>query len=313
MFTLVLPHFLRASHETLPPLDTPTLNQWLRFGRFHAQPHTISTVYQHHLGNIRLPENSALAVPIWQQLGINTTQLLDARHFAISTDEAETLIGDLNRFYSGDAQFHAIEPQIWYMTLPQITDWYIPSVLDSNGQTDGILRSEHHAAPQWLQLSTEIQMFLHDHPINRMRQQNGEVPINGLWLWQPESRNTSVFQTALIGSDSAWTTFSKHAHTDLPYDLAAWQRACDKHGTTLSQTLLFSEAFAICAYTEDVFAYQTALQEWEKRFFVPLEHALQTGILPALELVCEHGTLTVHHQRHAFWRRKKTFDGKSLN
>lgn len=156
-------------------------------------------------------------------------------------------------------------------------------------------------------------MFLHDHPINRIRQQNGEVTINRLWLWQPKSRNTSVFQAALIGSDSAWTIFSKQAHTDLSYDLATWQRACDGHGTTLSQTLLFSETFAICAYAEDVFAYQTALQGWEKCFSAPLEHARQTGILPVLEFVCEHGTLTIHHQRHAFWRCQKTFDGKSLN
>lgn len=39
------------------------------------------------------------------------------------------------------------------------------------------------AARRWRQLLNEMQMFLHDHPINTQREANGEIAINGLWFW----------------------------------------------------------------------------------------------------------------------------------
>ena len=35
----------------------------------------------------------------------------------------------------------------------------------------------------WRAISNEIQMLLHDHPVNEARQAAGALPINGLWLW----------------------------------------------------------------------------------------------------------------------------------
>jgi hypothetical protein len=40
-----------------------------------------------------------------------------------------------------------------------------------------------HNAAQYRQLVSEIEMALHDHEVNRRRQDNGEQPVNCLWLW----------------------------------------------------------------------------------------------------------------------------------
>lgn len=262
-----------------------------------------------------LPEHTAFAVPIWQQISMNTTQQLDSRHIAISDSEAQTLIADLNQFYTGDATFSALHPKIWQIHLPKMSEWHAPSVLNLDAQTDAVSRSEHHASTQWLQLSTEIQMFLHAHPINQARQQRGEIPINALWLWQPENPapTATPFQAALTGSDSAWTAISPNPHTDQPHDLAAWQRACEEHEIALDKTQLFSEDFAQSHQTGDVWAYQKVLHHWENHFFAPLENLLQTGKLQQIQLICEQGSLTMGRRRWAFWQSKKTFNGKQLN
>lgn len=312
MFHLILPHFLRSPEETLPNCYTPALNQLLRFGQFTPHTTTTSQLYAHTFPLSKLPENSALAVPIWQKMGMNTTQLLDARILAISQTEAEQWINELNHFYADDAKFHLLHPTIWQITLPEMQAWSIPSVLDIGGQTDGILRSEHNAHPQWLQLNTELQMWLHSHTLNQKRQTRGEVPINGLWLWQPES-HTHHFQAALIGSNSAYQHLSTQITTDAPHDFAAWQRTCDDTQTPLSNSSIFSEDFAQSALTEDVYAYQQQLHSWEQRFFAPLWTAIQQGKLSELTLICEQGHLHISAKRRwQFWRKAPQFDGKHL-
>lgn len=314
MFSLILPHLLRLPDETLPPLNTPTLNQWLRFGRYQAHQHNTAELYAQYLGTIRLPENTAWAVPMWQQIGMNTTQQLDSRFIAISEYEAQNLIDSLNTFYTGDAVFSALQPQIWQIQLPQMSEWHIPSVLDLDGQTDAMSRSEHQASAQWLQLSTEIQMFLHTHPINQARQQRGEIPINALWLWQPENGapQANTFQAALTGSNSIWATISPSLHTQQPHDLAQWQRICEENCVAMEQTQLFSEDFAQSYHNADIWAYQDTLNQWENRFFAPLDNLLQTGKLKQIQLICEQGSLTIDARRWAFWKSKKIFNGKQL-
>jgi hypothetical protein len=38
-------------------------------------------------------------------------------------------------------------------------------------------------AGQLRRLGVEIEMWLHEHPLNRRRQAAGELPVSGLWLW----------------------------------------------------------------------------------------------------------------------------------
>ena len=37
-------------------------------------------------------------------------------------------------------------------------------------------------AAKWNRLLNEMQMLLHDHPVNQAREANGELPVNSLWL-----------------------------------------------------------------------------------------------------------------------------------
>ncbi len=48
---------------------------------------------------------------------------------------------------------------------------------------DNLPRITTKTRTNWRARTNEIQMLLHDHPVNQAREAAGAVPINGLWLW----------------------------------------------------------------------------------------------------------------------------------
>ncbi len=48
---------------------------------------------------------------------------------------------------------------------------------------ENLPRLSSKSRTNWRARTNEIQMLLHDHPVNQAREAAGMVPINGLWLW----------------------------------------------------------------------------------------------------------------------------------
>lgn len=308
MFTLIIPHFLPRNQSSLPALNTPSLNQILRFSRWQAHAQKTSALYYQYLAH-QLPNatNTAFASPISQQLGMNTTLLLDSHSFPISQQEAETIMSGLNDFYQQDADFKIIHPQLWQITLPQIDNWQIPAIWDVGGQTDSLLRTENKASKQWLQLNTEIQMWLHAHPINQQRQQQGLFPINSLWLWLPEKTNatqTTSFQ--LIGTNSVWKQYTQTPHQAMPANLQQWQQQCLANHININQTALFIEDFIVPAHQNDIWLYQQTIEQHEQNFFHPIWQAIKNKQINAIQITTEQGIFTLSHYAHYYFWKKPT-------
>lgn len=309
MFTLVLPDFLRPEADGLPPFNTPALNQILRFGRVQAAAVGRAELYQSHLADrLALPENCAYASPVFQQTGMNSVRLTYGAALAIREDEAETWCGGLNQLYRGEAEFSPIRPDLWQIRLPEKIDWQSPPLWDALGEADGGTKAVGAGAAQWLQLSTELQMWLHAHPLN----QNRAVPVNALWLWRGENRNP-VNPPVLTGTDSLWRQQSSLNTDDMPHDFSTWQRACADAQTDLNQTALFAEAFVLSEQSGDIWHHADTLAQWEQRFFAPIWQAIRSGSLNGFTLICQHARLTISPRpQWRFWHRAKTFDGRSL-
>lgn len=308
MFTLILPDLLRGTDENLPPLATPAFNQILRFGRFQAALQSRAELYQNHLADrLAQPENCAYVSPVYQQTGLNSIQLIDGAGLGISQNEAQTWCSGLNQLYGNDAVFSVLRPDLWQIRLPENIDWQTPPLWDALGQLDDTAKAQGSQAAQWLQLSTEMQMWLHAHPLNQSR----SVPVNAVWLWRGDNRPIAAPQ--LTGTDSPWRQQSSLKTEDMPHDFAAWQRVCADTQTDINQTALFSEDFVLPQQTGDVWQYIDTLAQWEQRFFAPIWQALVSGSLKNFTLVCQQGRLTVNAKAHRrFWKRAKTFNGKNL-
>lgn len=309
MFTLIVPDLLRDADETLPPLNTPALNQMLRFGRFQAALSSRAELYQQRLADrLQQPEQYAYVSPVYQQTGLNSVQTIDGAGLGITATQAEAWCAGLNGLYGNDAVFSVLRPDLWQIRLPEHIEWQTPPLWDVLGQIDGSSKAQGRDAAQWLQLSTELQMWLHAHPLN----QNRSVPVNAAWLWR--AGNSRLADTPLLlGTDSAWRQQSSLNSEDMPYDFAAWQRVCNDAGADINQTALFGEDFALPQQTGDVWQYADTLAQWENRFFEPVWQALVSGSLNGLAIICQQGVLTVSTKpQRRFWKRSKTFNGKNL-
>jgi len=102
----------------------------------------------------------------------------------LSHSEAEALLQTLNQHFKEDAiEFLAGNDNRWYITgvdgsqlntqpLSRVADRNMTSFIDAGQQ------------PQvWRQLITEIQMILHEHPVNLARADKNLLPINSVWCW----------------------------------------------------------------------------------------------------------------------------------
>lgn len=313
MFTLILPALLREPHETLPELHTPALNQLLRYARVQPTAYSRMQLYQTYLcDQLGQPENIIYASPVWQQMGMNTASQIPAEHLPLTHSEATIWCNELNQFYHGEYLFTPLRSDLWTIALPSPPTWHAPSILDLASQLDGSQSASGSDIRPWLALSTELQMWLHNHPHNVARQQNQLPPINGIWLWNAPA--AVPFQAAsLIASNSAWAAHSSQATTEQPENYAAWQRTCAQRQIPLAHTRIFADDFLPSQQTGDIWAYQTQLAAWEQNWFEPLRQDLFSGCLKGLRIVCEQVQCTIGSKpQWAFWKRKRRFDGKTL-
>lgn len=299
MFTLIIPHFMRPSHAAIRSLNTPILNQMLRFAHFQAAPQSTEQLYMQHLCNqLILDNNYAYASPMSQQMGMNQITAQHGHSLAITPDEAEHFCQSLNDLYGEDAIFTPLRPDLWRVQLPQAVDWQVDSIFNINN----VLQADN-APAQYLQLSTEIQMCLHTHPINQSRK---HCPINHLHLWQAPKNAFRQPEYTAIATLSAWQQQSSlKCHT--PQNWQNWLDFCEAGQLDLATTAWFDETFL---YSDEEIAYRETIEQWDKHMAAHLQNALQSGQLAAFQLICEQGVCEFHAPNvWAFWKRARSFDG----
>ena len=120
-------------------------------------------------------------------------------------------------------------------------------------------------AVSWLAVQTEIQMFLHSHPINQTREQQGLPEINGLWLWN----DANGTQSADIVAQTAHGRVFRYAQTDAPYDLKVWFEMVQETGHSFRRPYLLDDLVSTCT-DRRCLGIQRYFESWETRWFSPL-------------------------------------------
>lgn len=103
----------------------------------------------------------------------------------LSREDAEALARPLRPLF-GDLgmRLETTLPSRWHLRLPK--DAPLP-VFDTPAEVlgDDLIRHlpEGDAGRRWRQLFNETQIVLHQHPLNREREQHARMPANSLWPW----------------------------------------------------------------------------------------------------------------------------------
>jgi hypothetical protein len=125
------------------------------------------------------------ADPAWARADINGIRLMACGQMQLDMAQAQALAAPLRAVF-GDAgmQLEISTPDRWHLRLPPGSP--LPT-FTAPEQALGEDLSQHlpqgAQGKRWRLLLNDIQILLHQHPLNAERRARGLAPINSLWLW----------------------------------------------------------------------------------------------------------------------------------
>ena len=194
-------------------------------------------------------------------------------------------------------QMRYIEADMWCIGSPRVHDLSTSEIQCVEGRSVGTALPNGGDAPWWQRLIVELQMVLHEHPVNVTRESNGEVPVNSVWIWggglMPQIQ--SSFDTMCVADPllRALASLSRARAPDTPCNIgnildgnAGLIEFANASGTDIDQRLLRLET------------------EW----MAPAWEALRAGALEEMYMVFTlHGGLVTcrcdRRARRRFWKR----------
>lgn len=250
-----------------------------------------------------------LCSPISQTVGMHQAPFSSGKQLQLSMSEALHYCQTLSAFFETEhIRFVAARPTLWLMIIPQAWSFQIPSLWDLHGSMDKASKPSGVDAGRMLQLLTECQMLLFQHPLNKQRQQSGLAPINGLWLQNDLIGNAS--QSISLFANNDWSCSAQ----PLPVN-----------GTTLLQQLAAAQTTHAVVFLDDLttpvdandaYAYAAILNRWEIDWFRPLQQALHSKPSFTLSLHTDGdqgGIMTIRKPWFTpFWRHRSAFNGQTL-
>ncbi len=125
------------------------------------------------------------ADPAWMRADMSTARMFAHGELGVSASEIAALTPNLFELFAEHGlAFDAPTSTRWYLECPDSIS--IPDFADPDDALGDDLRLHALAGSEgkfWRVLSNDIQVLLHNHPVNQSRVTRGAAPVNGLWFW----------------------------------------------------------------------------------------------------------------------------------
>ncbi len=255
------------------------------------------------------------ADPVHLRIERDRLMLADSTLFRIARDEAEGLGGSINSHFGDSLMVYPMQPQRWYARLPACPDMETTPLSLVRGGAIETRLAHGPEAMRWQAFANELQMLLHDHPVNLAREARGELPVNSLWLWgagQLPQLSARPFQYVAASDPLArgLAQASGAQARELAMNAQAWLAQAHNAGIGL----IVVDALAAPSQYGQAEAWREALSRMELDWFAPFLAALKQGSLGmlTLHLLGRERALHVEVTRsdlRRFWRRRQALAG----
>ncbi len=230
--------------------------------------------------------------------------LADADGLSLSRHEADALAAAIGQHFGADLSPLPLHPQRWYLQYLQAPRLTTTPLSVAVGRDIDPLLPHGDDAMRFRAELNELQMLLHEHPVNQAREARGELPVNSLWLWGggrlPVTCATPVPLYAGNAEAQALGTFCHARVRALPAHRDA--QLFSGEGVILLDTL------TPAGQVGDAYGWREALRELEQDWCIPLRDTLRKIGPQGLQLVDPvSGKALRLHARDAWkvWRRPR--------
>lgn len=229
------------------------------------------------------------AAPVHLRADRDRLLLFAGADVALNSTEAQAITSAFNGVFSTDGMQLDLTGSAGVMSAKTPPGPNLPGLFDVAGRyLDTVLPGEAAARP-WRQLLNEVQMLLHDHPVNQARAERGELTVNGLWFFGGGPA---------IASSSSPPLDAEHA---LVRGLMAMDQA-PIHADQLANLNIW-EAGAHALMAGDIPAWLAALQSFEQTIAPKIEQQARQGAKRVTLLPGNGSAYTLSHRSHwRFWR-----------
>ena len=251
------------------------------------------------------------ADPVHLRFERNRLMLADCTQFRIARDEADALAGSINGHFGDSLVVHPLQAHRWYARLRERSAMETIPLSSVRGGAIEAALAHGPDAMRWQACTNELQMLLHDHPVNLARESRGELPVNSVWLWGagrlpvlPDRPFQYVVASDLLARGLAQVSGAQAQ--ELAADARSWLARSAHTGIGL----FVLDSLAAPSQYGQAEAWREALAKLELDWFAPLLAALKQGTIGmlTLHLLGPKHALQVEVTRsdlRRFWRRRQ--------
>ncbi|MGD8378580.1 MAG: hypothetical protein PVI37_07245 [Gammaproteobacteria bacterium] len=246
------------------------------------------------------------AEPVHLQVATDHLVLQDSTVLALADDEAVALIEAFNAFFEDDqARLVRGHSGAWYLSPGWLPDIRVAPLAAVIGRNIYPHMPSGPDAARWRSFLSEIEMLLHQQPVNAMREARGLPTVNSLWCWGgghlPE-QVAALPWDRLLSDDPAWRGLAELAGVptaSLPRDAADW---LSREPAACERVILSGLELAAGHGSE---SWAETLERMDSEWFSPLLVALREAELERLWLDIDGEGWEVHRRDlRRFWRRR---------
>ncbi len=223
------------------------------------------------------------ADPVHLRVDASGLLLFGPEALELTAEEADALLETLNAAGAERGwRFHRATPPRWYLALPEAPRIRTHSPLPLTGRDVSRSLPTGAQAAEWNAALNEIQMLLHDHPVNVRRRQRGRPVVSGVWPWGGGALPAGVRRWAKVWTDRPLAMgLAQHggsARADVPDDPACLD-AMDG-----GDHLVVLDAPCPLAARRDIGQWIHCMEWLESTWIEPLLRRLRRGRLASLTL-----------------------------
>ena len=245
------------------------------------------------------------ADPVHLRIEQNHIMLADSQAFQISQQEAEEIVDSINRNLA-DQNFSVmpLHPDRWYVRMPNLPVMHTFSLDQVTCRNINSYLPSGSDSIRWHKLFNEIQMLLHDHPVNQARASRGELAINSVWFWgagQMPQSVTTAFAHIYSNHDlpKALALAAEINSSELPGNVFEWIPI--QHSGI---QLIVLDALQSKARYRNGYDWRETLSALEQQWFSPIYRALKERKISQLTITAlnETGTLNFTIRPADLWK-----------